>query len=247
VYEDFTFDKSDLMSGAGDDWAYEHAGVYGWTTEFWDVIQQATGTKPSTYIWYTGPTEVEELAVYRWVQQHHPELYVDWTPFDHPQLGPVEIGGWDEVRVWQNAPGPRLLDEVRPHAEFAVYQALCSPLLAVPHTAVTRLADDLWRVEVGIANTGFLPTYVTERANRDRMVLPLVAELTGAEVVGGTARLELGQLGGRLQHRFAYGKNDGTPERVLAAWTIRAAAGTTVHVTATHQRAGQVELDIPLL
>ncbi len=246
VFEDFTFDRSDTMSGAADDWAYEHAGVYGWTTEFWDVIQQATGTKPGTHIWYTGPTDAEELAVFRWIRQHHPELYAEWAPFDHPQLGPVEIGGWDEIRVWQNAPGPRLLDEVRPHATFAVYQALCSPLLEVPHTTVVRLADDLWRVEVGIANTGFLPTYVTERARRDRLTLPLMAELTGAEVVGGTARLELGQLGGRLQHRFAFGKNDGTPERVLASWTVRAAAGATVHVSAAHQRAGTVHLDLTL-
>ena len=21
-------------------------------------------------------------------------LFVDWQPFDHPQLGPVEVGGW---------------------------------------------------------------------------------------------------------------------------------------------------------
>ncbi len=246
VYEDFTFDRSDLMSGAGDDWAYEHAGVYGWTTEFWDIIHQATGTKPGTHIWYTGPTEAEELAVYRWVREHHPDLYADWVPFDHPQLGAVEIGGWDEVYAWQNAPGPRLLDEVRPHATFAVYQALCSPLLAVPHTNVVQLADDVWRVEVGIANTGYLPTYVTERAKREHLVLPLVAELSGAEVLSGTARVELGQLGGRLQHQFAFGKNDGTPERVFTSWTVRGVAGTTVRVVATHQRAGRVELDITL-
>ncbi len=246
VFEDFTFDRSDLMSGAGDDWAYEHAGVYGWTTEFWDVIHQATGTKPGTHIWYTGPTEAEELAVYRWAVANHPEMYAPWAPFDHPQLGPVEIGGWDEIHVWQNAPGSRLLDEVRPHAEFAVYQALCSPRLEVPHAKVERLADDVWRVEVGIANSGFLPTYITERAKRERLVLPLVAELAGAEVLGGSARLELGQLGGRLDHRFAFGKNDGTPERVLAAWTVRAAAGTSVTVTATHQRAGQQSVTLDL-
>ena len=135
---------------------------------------------------------------------------------------------------------------MRPHAEFAVYQALCSPLLAVPHTNVGASADDLWRVEVGIANTGFLPTYVTERAKREHLVLPLVAERRGADVVGGTARLELGQLGGRLQHRFAFGKNDGTPERVLATWTVQAPPAPRSRVLATHPRAGRVELDLPL-
>ncbi len=36
VFEDFTWDKAVTMSGAADDWAYEHLGVYAWTTEFWD-------------------------------------------------------------------------------------------------------------------------------------------------------------------------------------------------------------------
>lgn len=246
VFEDFTFDKSDTMSGAADDWAYEHLGVFGWTTEFWDVIQHATGTKPSTHIWYTGPTPAEELAVYRWAVEHHPEMYRDWTPFDHPQLGALEIGGWNEVFVWANAPGPRLLDEVRPHAEFAVHQAMCSPLLEVLHTRAVHLGGDTWRVEVGIANTGYLPTYVTEKARRDHLVLPVVAELRGAEVVGGTARQELGQLGGRLQHQFHYGKNDGTPERALATWTVRAPAGATVDVTVQHPRAGSRATSVTL-
>jgi murein tripeptide amidase MpaA len=246
VFEDFTFDQRDTMSGAADDWAYEHLGVYGWTTEFWDVIQQATGTKPGTHIWYTGPTEEEELAVYRWAMERCPEMYRDWTPFAHPQLGQVEIGGWNEFLVWTNAPGSMLLDEVRPHAAFAVYQALCSPRLEVLHAAATHLDGDTWQVEVGLANTGFLPTYVTDWAKQQRMVLPLAAELKGATVVDGPARRELGQLGGRLNHRFTYGKHDGTPERSLVTWIVQARGGTTVEVIASHQRAGKVATTITL-
>lgn len=246
VFEDFTFDRSETMSGAADDWAYEHLGVFSWTTEFWDVIQQATGTKSGTHIWYTGPTDAEEMGVYRWAVEHHPEAYADWTSFDHPQLGTVEIGGWDEVFFWANAPGSRLLDEVRPHAEFAVHQALCSPRLELLHTAVVPLGGDSYRVEVGLANTGWLPTDVSHKARKARMVLPLVAELSGAPVVGGPARQELGQLAGRLDMQFAYGKHDGTPDRLLVRWVVQAAAGTTVTVTATHPRAGHVSTTITL-
>jgi hypothetical protein len=246
VFEDFTFDPRETMSGAGDDWAYEHAGVYGWTTEFWDIIQKATGEKPTSHIWYVGPTDAQELAVYRWAEEHAPGHYHDWTPFEHPQLGSVEIGGWDEVFIWANAPASQLLDEVRPHAEFAVYQALCSPLLEVLHTKAVALGGDSWRVEVGIANTGWLPTYVTVKAAKSKIVLPVVAELSGAVVVGGSARQELGQLGGRLDMRFAYGKNDGTPERVLATWVVQASAGTEVTVAVSHQRAGSTAIRIPL-
>lgn len=250
VYEDFTFDKSDTMSGAADDWAYEHLGVFGWTTEFWDVIQKATGKKPSTYIWYTGPTPEEELAVYRWTVANHPEAYVDWTPFDHPQLGAVEIGGWDEVFLWSNAPASRLLEEVRPHAEFAVYQAMCSPRLEILHTRSVHLGGDTHRVEVGIANTGWLPTELSRKARKDDLVRPIVAELSGVTVItSGTssgARQELGQLGGRLGMNFHYGNNDGTPDRVLASWIVNGTSGTKVTVNVSHQRAGRCSATLTL-
>jgi len=246
VFEDFTFDKSDTMSGAADDWAYEHLGVYGWTTEFWDVIQQATGKKGGNHIWYTGPTDAEQRAVYDWAVANHPEMYADWVPFDHPQLGPVEIGGWNEVFLWSNAPGSMLRAEVQPHAEFAVYQALCSPRLEVLHSSVTALGGDSYRVEVGIANTGWLPTYVTVKAQKDRLVLPLVAELSGATVIGGSARQELGQLGGRLDLQFNYGRSDGTPDRTMASWVVQGAAGAEVTVALSHQRAGSQTVTVTL-
>ena len=246
VFEDFTWDKSNPMSGAADDWAYEHLGVFSWTTEFWDAVHAATGERSHTDNWYVGVTAEQELAVYRWVVQHHPEAYADWTPFEHPQLGSVEIGGWDDVFFWANAPASRLLDEVRPHAAFAVHQALCSPRVEVLKAAAVALGGDTWRIEVGIANTGWLPTDVTSRARREHLVLPLTATLSGAEVLDGRARLELGQLEGRSAARFQSGKNDGTPERVLATWVVRAPAGATVHVDVCHERAGAASVDITL-
>jgi hypothetical protein len=148
--------------------------------------------------------------------------------------------------LWGNAPGSRLLDEVRPHAEFAVIQAMCSPRLEVLHTAAVHLGGDSWRVEIGLANTGWLPTYITEHARKEHMVLPIVVELTGATVVDGPARREHGQLGGRLNHRFAFGKHDGSPERLLATFVVQAPAGTTVHASVQHQRAGRTGADITL-
>ena len=198
VFEDFTWDPSQTMSGAADDWVYEHLGVYGWTTEYWDVVHAATGHKQSTHFWYLGPTDEEALAVLRWCDEHHPAGHVDWYPFDHPQLGSVELGGWDDLNVWINPPIHLLPGEVAPHAEFAVYQALCSPRLEVRHTSVARLGDNQWRVEVGLANTGWLPTDVSQQARKNRLVKPIVVVLTGDQVtvLDRPARREVGQLEG---------------------------------------------------
>ncbi|MFN8021328.1 MAG: M14 family metallopeptidase [Acidimicrobiales bacterium] len=249
VFEDFTWDKKVTMSGAADDWVYEHLGVYGWTTEFWDLIHAATGTKQSTHFWYVGPTEAEEVAVLKWADEHgHQGVYVDWYPYEHPQLGPVELGGWDDMCSWTNPPLALLAAEVRPHAEFAVFQALAAPELEVLHTRAESLGGDTWRLEVGIANTGFLPTDVSAHARSTRMVLPIVAQVdtgSGVEVLGGPARLELGQLEGRSEARFS-GRHDGTPDRTLATWVVRASAGAEVRVQVSHQRAGSVEAAVVL-
>jgi hypothetical protein len=77
------------------------------------------------------------------------------------------------------------------------------------------------------------------------MVLPITATLSGAEVVGGPARLELGQLDGRSAARFA-GRHDGTPDRTLATWIVRGEAGAEAHVNVAHQRAGSVDVTVVL-
>lgn len=247
VFEDFTWDREHPMAGAADDWVYEHLGVYGWTTEFWDVVYAATGTKRSNHFWYTGATEDELVAVYRWCQDHHPDGHVAWRPFDHPQLGPVELGGWDQLHTWINPPPARLRAEVAPHAEAIVQQARSSPRLELRRLRAVALGDDVWRVEAGVANTGWLGTTVSHHAAKHHLVRPIVADVTGDQVVvlDGAARRTLGQLDGRSALRFR-GEHDGTPDRALATWTVRAPAGTRVEVMVRHDRAGTVRGELVL-
>lgn len=249
VFEDFTWDQSDTMSGAADDWSYEHLGVFSWTTEFWDVVHAATGAKQSTHFWYTGPTPEEALAVLRWCEEHHPDGYVDWYEFDHPQLGRIELGGWDDLTTWTNPPPSRLLDEVAPHADFAIHQALCAPELAIEHVVTESLGGDTWRIVVGVANTGWLPTDVSALARKASLVKPVTVEIDGAgetvEVLDGPARHAIGQLEGRAALRFRHG-NDGTPDRAITSWVVRAKAGDSVRIVAAHARAGSVETVVEL-
>jgi hypothetical protein len=247
VFDDFTWDPRVTMSGAADDWAYEHLGVYAWTTEFWDIVQQATGTKQSTHFWYTGPTDDEALAVLRWCDRHHPEGHVDWYPFDHPQLGPIEIGGWDDLTTWTNPPGHLLPEEVAPHADFAIHQALCSPRLELVHVGVTRLAGETWRVEAGIANTGWLATDVSALARKHNVVKQGYAEITGDSIVviGGAVRQQFAHLEGRASMRFTYG-HDGTPDRALVSWVITAPEGSEATISVISDRTGRVSSSVVL-
>ncbi len=250
VFEDFTWDSRDTMSGAADDWVYEHLGVFGWTTEFWDIVQHATGHKQSTHFWYTGPTADEALAVLRWCDANHHGGHVDWYGFEHPQLGHVEIGGWNDLTTWTNPPEHLLAAEVAPHAEFAIHQALCSPRVEILHTSTTRLGDTSWRIEVGVANTGWLATDVSALARKQQLVRSGWAELTGPRiaVIGGAGRQQIGQLDGRARLRFGHfaGGQDGTPDRALVTWTLVAPAGATAEVVVQFPRAGRATVALTL-
>jgi hypothetical protein len=255
VYEDFTWDKTHLMAGAGDDWAYEHLGVHSWTTEFFDVQYHATGNRAPTNWWQFGPTHEAELAVLRWYDTRNNDAgggrvaYVDWYPFDHPQLGRVELGGWNYVFAWSNAPLDLLAGEVAGHADFAIHQALAAPQLAIRLLDAESLGDDVWRVRAGVANVGWLPTTVTVHAANEKLVLPATVRVelpAGAECLDGPARVTIGQLGGGLDIRLRGEPNDGTPDRALVTWTVRAKAGDTITVETSHQRAGTARRTLTL-
>ncbi len=257
VYEDFTWDPSQTLSGASDDWAYEHLGVFGWTTEFWDIIHAATGVKQSTHFWYTGPTDAERLAVAQWLDalpDDGPRTrgFVDWYPFEHPQLGPVELGGWNQLHSWTNPPRHLLCDEVDRHADFAVAQALAAPRVEIRYTNVEAVGDGTWRVTIGVANTGWLPTTVSAHARSHELVRPIVADVHaapasggGVEVLDGPRRRMLGQLAGGSAARFM-NATEGTPDRTTCSWLVRASTGTEVVVSVRHDRGGNDSVTLRL-
>ena len=101
VYEDFTWDKSETMSGAADDWAYEHLGVStAGRRSSGTSSHAATGDAGSRrdFVVHSARPTTQALAVLRWATSTRPASYVDWYPFEHPQLGPVELGGWHVPR-----------------------------------------------------------------------------------------------------------------------------------------------------
>ncbi|MCU0260754.1 MAG: hypothetical protein MUE78_07025, partial [Ilumatobacteraceae bacterium] len=112
---------------------------------------------------------------------------------------------------------------------------------------VTPLGNGTWRVEAGLANTGWLGTTVTVHAEKSDLVQPITAEIAGpgVAVAGGPARVEVGQLEGRAVAQSRVG-NDGTPDRALVTWVVTAPPGTTVEVVARHDRAGEARRWITL-
>ena len=102
--------------------------------------------------------------------------FMDWTPFTHPQLGEVEIGGFNPKFASQNAP-PDLLEEwARKEAMFNLFLAKHLPQIEIVDTAVEKAEDGLFEVSVTFTNTGKLPTAL-EQAQLVKIVRPDTAKL----------------------------------------------------------------------
>lgn len=251
VYRDFRRDPNVVATGGSDDWAYEHLGVFSWTTELWNPLARAGITECNIFDWLRSHPVEDDLALLRWSDETvgRGNGFVDWYAFDHPQLGAVELGGWDVFHLWLNPPASIMEQEIAPQADVAVMHLLISPRLALHSASAERIAEGTWQVRVVIQNTGWLPTNVTQKALERRAVDPLEAEIflpDGATLVGGKARVELDQLTGRSTKRSAWHCSDPTTDWTKAEWTVCAPSGGAIHVEARHPRAGTIRADIPL-
>ncbi len=253
ILEDFRYDPKSVIGGSGSDWAYDQVGLISWTTEFWNAMRAAGIEDPHPIEWFRKHAIDDELKLLAWAHENVVDGFVDWYEFDHPQLGPVELGGWNSAAVFRNPP-PHLLEaEVGPHTELAIFQALIAPELRLRETHIEAAGDDTWRIRIVVENTGWLPTNVTQIAVDRRVVLPLRAEIEladGASLVTGTVRIDLGQLAGRALKNsglgmFASGSDD-TADRAVAEWVVTAPSGTECAVTIRHDRAGIVRTSVTL-
>jgi murein tripeptide amidase MpaA len=252
VYHDFLYHPNEYTYGDFDGWLYEHVGVFGWTVEIWSARQQA-GLKDYKFIdWYREHDIEDDLKLLKWNDEvMEGKAYIDWYSFEHPQLGEVELGGWDMLYAWRNPPPHLLEKEIAPLADWAIWHLQISPRLELLDVALYRLGNDHFQVRLVVQNTGWLPTYVTKHAAKTKRTRGVIYEIElpeGAVLKSGQAREMLGELEGR-----AYTPSTLTPwtggytsDRTKFEWVVYAPQGGEATLTAHHDRAGYVRTTITL-
>lgn len=250
VYHGFRYHPKTFTTGAFDTWMYDHLGVFSWTVELWSPLKQA-GLKGYKYMeWFREHSVKDDLQLLRWSDKKlGRQGYVGWYRFDHPQLGRVELGGWDWLHTWTNPPGNLLEAEIKRFPKWIVWQALISPRLELRQADVTALGHSTYRVRLVVENTGWLPTYVTKKA-LERKLRGVVCEIelpSGAKLETGKAREEMGQLEGRAYTDAMLDPSaEGTHERLKVEWLIHAPHAGKVKLIARHERAGTVHTVLEL-
>jgi hypothetical protein len=252
VYHEFRYHPKTVIGGTFD-WIYEHLGMFSWVVEIWSPMREA-GIKDYKYIeWFRDHSIDDDLKLIRWSDEQLEGIaHIPWRAFDHPQLGPVEIGGWNRFHAFSNPP-PKLLErELARFPRWLIWQALLSPKLELLHAGAERIADGAWKVTLVVQNSGWLPAYVTKRALARKVVRGVVTEIAlpdGASLASGKLRDVAGQLEGRAYKHSGvsfWPDHHVTDDRMKVEWIVNAPSGTIVGLTARHERAGTVRADVAL-
>jgi murein tripeptide amidase MpaA len=255
IWHDFKYHPKEVIGGT-QDWIYEHLGALFWVVELW-APNRAAGINDYKWIdWYREHPEDDDLKLLKWSDEHCDGLaHVDWKPFQHPQLGEVEIGGWDKMNFWRNPPPHLREKEVQRFPAWMTQIALSLPKLELLRTEVRALGADTWRIKLAVANSGWLPAYVTKRALARKTVRGVMFEIHLPEdrpdvsLVSGKPRIEGPQLEGHapkssLQAFLA--TREVTADRAIVEWVVRAPQGTRLALTARAERAGVVRTEVVL-
>ena len=187
VFHDFKYHPKEVITGVFDDWMYEHRGVPAYTIEIWSPQRQAGITDYKYIDWFREHPHDDDIKMLKWSDEElDGQGYIDWYEFDHPQLGKVELGGWDGMHAFRNPPAKFLESEVTPLAEWAIWLGGTTPCLAIRETKV-----DGNRIRVVVENSGYLPTNVTQLAMQRNLCRGVTAEINKAgEDAGGIGSSE---------------------------------------------------------
>ena len=252
VYHEFRYHPKSVIGGTFD-WIYEHLGLFSWVVEIWAPMREAGITSYKYIDWFRDHPIEDDLKLFRWSEDKLGGLaHQPWRAYDHPQLGRVEIGGWDRFHAFGNPPLALLEKEIARFPRWLLWQALITPQLELVHAGAARLGADTWKVTLVVQNAGWLPSYVSKRALNRRTTRGLVAEVAlpaGAALVSGEARKEYGQLEGRAHKHTGvsfWPDYNVTDDRMKLEWVVRGVEGQSVALVARHERAGTVRTEVAL-
>lgn len=255
AYHDFRYHPQKTITGAMDDWLYDSSGRIAWTVELWSAHRQA-GIEMAHFIdWFREHPVEDDLKLLAWNdQQLQGQAFVNWHPYQHPQLGEIELGGWNTLYSIWNPPLTMLQNEIDRLPEWLLWHTLITPRLEWLHCEVRLLEKGIYQVEAAVVNSGWLPTQISEHALKNKLVRGVIFEIdtgAGIELLQGQYRVETSQLKGRHDtpsspNQWLNQKGDATDDRVRVQWIIRSRPGISVHVSVKHERAGTLHQALTL-
>ncbi|TFV97181.1 peptidase [Algoriphagus kandeliae] len=167
--------KPSPLFGHGPDFGYFYFGSIWYGDELWNNGAMKDYNEDGIYDDYDGLVWDE--------QENGGRGFKSWTPFVHPELGEVEIGGFHPKFFGQNGPTWQLENWAKKQALFNLAMAKRLPELKVESPVVEKLKEGLYEITLQWTNVGGLPVALEQAklvkiVQEDRVSLEFAKELT---------------------------------------------------------------------
>ncbi len=173
-FHEFLYVPDKPLHGDLSDYAYHQRGALAYVVELWDVFQQLGIARKKPFVdHYSKFSRQDMRALAAFDQQHNAgRLFGTWQAVKHPQLGDVEVNGFDpRVGIW-NPPYEKLDDTCRAQSAAFLRVAALVPRVSVSVLEQTH-SDGVTRTDIRICNHGYLGTCGVPSARTLTHVEPL--------------------------------------------------------------------------
>ena len=242
VYNDYG--SGSPLFGHGPDFGYWYYGAIWYGDELWNT---GRATKD-----YNDDGVIDELD--RLIMndvEYDGKWFTDWQPYQHPQLGEVEIGGWNPKFFNQNPPPSQLEKWIQNQALFNIEMVKHLPELQWDNIEVKKLKtykqdSTDYQIKISYRNVGKLPTALRQadlvkivRPDQVRLTLPR----TAVQGEKPQAKILPEQAARPVQDRQRTGGNVGRVENSTTRNAGYAQGGSVNSVTVTVRVYGNHEIE----
>jgi hypothetical protein len=250
-FHEFLYEPDKPVYGSLSQYAYRQRGALAYVVELWDLFHQLGIARKKPFVdHYSKLTRADLRALAAFDREHNEgRIFRPWRKVAHPQLGEVEVGGFDpRIGIW-NPPLARLAPTCAQQSAAFLRVAALVPCLSVQ---VLEQAPEQGhtRVTLRVANHGYLGSCGPASAAGLPHAEPLRLK---AQAAGGATLLAPTEAVVELGHLQGWGRGlHGTS--IFSPWsrgngherfvTLRVAGTGTVRVEVGSCRVGIEVLEI---
>ena len=200
-FHEFLYEPDKPLHGDLVDWTYYQRGCLAYVVELWDLFAQLGIARKKPFVDHYAKLERKDfLALWKMDREvNQGRIFKAWRKTQHPQLGEVEVGGFDGRVGISNPPYEKLAETCATQSAAFLRVAALVPQVSLEVVKTENLGDAHTRVELRVINSGYLGTYGLSSARNLPHAEPLRLTLEGDNfkiVAPAETVIDIGHLDG---------------------------------------------------